>query len=189
MTTTGEDPAAGVDADAGGGQSAGENRSAVAPRVVRRLETQGFACRRGDPAFAAVVPWLRWSPGLTTAVTAVGVALASPAVLGGLAVVTGGCAASTRHPFDYLYNHGVRAVAGTETLPRNGAPRRFACALATLWLVTTAAAFWAGTALVGYGLGAVLVALGGLVATTHFCFGSLVYRVVVERTLHRRVGS
>jgi len=153
---------------------------ALAERVVRRLEMQGFSCSP-DPAFRAVVPWLRFSPGLTTVGAAVGTALAAPAVLGALALVTGTCATTSRHPFDLLYDHGVRRVTGTPTLPRNEPPRRFACALATVWLIATAFAFWAGAPVVGYALGALLVVLGGLVATTHFCFGSLVYRAIDRR--------
>lgn len=152
----------------------------IAARVQRRLEMQGFTCRP-DPAFEAIVPWLRLAPALTTTVVVVGTVLASPIVLVALAFVTAGCAASRRHPFDHLYNHGIRAVTGTPPLPRNEPPRRFACAMATAWSLLTAAAFWSGHPVLGYVLGGSLVALGGLVATTHFCFGSLVYQSLVRR--------
>ena len=158
-------------------------RPAIAERIERRLEMQGISCT-SDPTFRSVVPWLRFSPGLTTLGAAVGTAFSAPAVLGALALVTGTCAATPRHPFDLLYDHGVRRVTGTPRLPRNEAPRRFACALATVWLVATAVAFSAGLSSLGYALGALLVVLGGLVATTHFCFGSLVYRAV-----HRRLPT
>lgn len=169
--------------DLPGERSAGRGEAGppvVDRRVDRLLEMQGFACSP-DPDFRAVVPWLRFSPGLTTIGAGIGTVLASPAVLSALALVTGVCAATPRHPFDLLYDRGVRPVTGTPALPRNEAPRRFACALATVWLVTTALAFAVGATLVGYGLGSLLVVLGGLVATTHFCFGSMVYRLAVGR--------
>jgi len=162
------------------GRDGEEPRPALAGRVVRRLEMQGFSCST-DPSVRAVVPWLRFSPGLTTVGAAIGTVLAAPAVLGALALVTGTCAATPRHPFDHVYERVVRPVTGTPALPENEPPRRFACALATVWLVATAVAFWNGAAIVGYALGSLLVVLGGLVATTHFCFGSLVYRAVQRR--------
>lgn len=43
--------------------------------------------------------------------------------------------------------------------------------------------FWSGAVVVGYALGVALVALGGLVATTHFCFGSFVYQFIYRRLI------
>ncbi|MFD1645987.1 DUF4395 family protein [Haloarchaeobius litoreus] len=163
-----------------GGQRVERERTAITLPIKRRLEMQGFTCS-SDPAFEAVVPWLRLSPALTTTVATLGIILPSPLVLVTLALVTGFCAVTTRHPFDLLYNHGIRTLIGSATLPRNEVPRRFACGMATVWLVMTAIAFWRGTTLVGYVLGLLLIAFGGLVATTHFCFGALVYRVLVRR--------
>lgn len=176
--TPGASRTAGPDPD--DGQRPAGGRTPISARTERLLGMQGFTCT-SDPAFGRVVPWLRLSPGLTTLVTAVGVVVTSPAVLVALALVTATCAASARHPFDALYDRGVRRVTGTPPLPRSEPPRRFACGMATVWLVAIAGTFWLGAALAGYVLGAVLVVLGGLVATTHFCFGSLVYQVLVRR--------
>jgi len=79
------------------------------------------------------------------------------------------------HPFDVVYNHGLRHLLGTRPLPRSRAPRRFACAVATVWLTPTGLAFFAGATTVGYVLGAAFV-LAALVPTlTDFCIPSFFY--------------
>lgn len=82
------------------------------------------------------------------------------------------------HPFDYIYNYGIRRKTDTGPLPERGAPGRFACGLGTVWLVATAWAFYAGMMLTGYTLGALLVLVAGLVSTIHFCIPSLIYRTI-----------
>ena len=47
------------------------------------------------------------------------------------------------HPFDLIYNHGLRHLTGTTSLPRNGAPTRFACSIASIWVAAIALVFTA----------------------------------------------
>lgn len=143
---------------------------------------QGYACPR-TPEFEALVPWLRFSPALCSFVGAVGTATASGPLLTGLAAVAALGALSPVHPFDRLYNRVVRRFTGTDPLPPNGAPRRFACAVAAVWLLVTATAFRRGSRRAGYGLGAAFVATSGLVATTHVCIPSMVYRTVFRKSV------
>lgn len=76
----------------------------------------------------------------------------------------------------------MRHLTGTAALPPNGAPRRFACAVAAVWIAVTAAAFWFGFLLAGYVLGAAIIVVAGIVSTTHFCVPSNIYRLVFERS-------
>ena len=69
-------------------------------------------------------------------------------------------------------------LTGTGSLPKRGAPGRFACGLGTVWLLVTAWAFYSGFMLAGYILGALLVLVAGLVSTIHFCIPSLTYRLI-----------
>jgi len=174
-----------VDRDRESDHDDSTDRTILAPRTARWLEIQGFTCSR-RPDADDLIPWLRFSPGLTTVVVVLGTVLAAPLVLGALSLVTGVCAATSRHPFDVVYDRVVRPVTGTPALPRNPVPRRFACVIATGWLLSTAVAFWAGALLLGYALGTLLVVLGTLVATTHRCVGSLVYRLLEGRVIDRQ---
>lgn len=146
----------------------------------RRLDIQGFTCA-DDATLARTQRWLRWSPGLCAAIAAAGTALASPAVLWALAPFAALGAVLTFHPFDLIYNLGVRRLTGGPALPPNGAPRRFACGLGSAWLVVTGALFAGGYDGAGYVLGAALVATATLVASTHVCIPSLVYRALFGR--------
>ena len=80
------------------------------------------------------------------------------------------------HPFDLTYNLGMRRISGTPRLPENRSPRRFACGLASAWLILTGAAFAGGYDTAGCTFGFTLVAIAALVATTHICIPSLVFR-------------
>ncbi len=155
---------------------------AISAVMRRRLEIQGF-CDLDDAVLSEVEPWLRFTPALCATLMGVGTALALPPLLWALVPVAALGAAFPAHPFDLVYNYGLRRLTGTRPLPPNGAPRRFACGMAAVWLMATAAAFTAGAPVVGYVLGGVLTAVAGLVATTHFCIPSLVYGALFGRRL------
>jgi hypothetical protein len=139
------------------------------------LHIQGFD-GVNDATLAQTEFWLRVSPALCAVVAAAGTALASPAILYVLAVIAALGAALPFHPFDLIYNLGIRRLGGTPKLPENGAPRRFACAMATAWLIATGALFAAGYNIAGYALGSALVGVATLVATTHICIPSMIFR-------------
>lgn len=142
--------------------------------VRRRLETQGF-CALDDATLRELGPWMRWSPMLCFAVMASGTALASPAILVGLVPFAAVGALHNRHPFDYIYNLVVRHFTGTRPLPPHTAQRRFACGMASVWLLAAAWAFHAGAAVTGYVLGGSVAVVALLVSSTHFCIPSLIY--------------
>lgn len=149
----------------------------LSPVVRKRLEIQGFT-GLDDVTLCEVGPWLRFTPLVCAALMGLGTALALPALLWALVPVAALGAVFPVHPFDLVYNFGLRRVTGTRSLPPNGAPRRFACGMAALWLAATASAFMVGAAAVGYVLGGVLTSVAALVGTTHFCIPSLMYRLL-----------
>lgn len=143
----------------------------------RRLDIQGFESV-ADAALAPVARWLRQAFALCAVMSGVGTAMASPTILLLLAPIAGLAALFPVHPFDLLYNYGIRFITGTGPLPRRGAPNRFACGFGAVWLVATAWAFQAGHPLLGYVLGGLLTAVAVLVSTIDFCIPSFVYRSV-----------
>ena len=145
-----------------------------------RLDAQGYV-HIPPGQLAALQPWLRWSPALCATFMATGTLFASPWVLWGLAPFAALGALMDRHPFDYVYNYGVRHLTGTEPLPPHGAPRRFACGIASVWLIGTGALFAADQTTAGYVLGGMLTAVALLVSVTHFCIPSLVYGTLFGR--------
>jgi hypothetical protein len=148
--------------------------------ALDRLDAQGYV-NVDRQTLREVEPWLRWSPVFCTLVMATGTVLASPWILWGLAVTAALGTILPSHPFDYVYNFGLRRLTGTPPLPANGAPRRFACGMATVWLVATGTAFAADLTVLGYVLGGILTAVAALVAIAHFCIPSLIYSLLFGR--------
>ena len=146
-------------------------------RTLHRLDVQGFDAV-GRQRLAEVAPWLRLTFGLCALLAGIGTATASPILLLALAPIAALGAALPVHPFDLVYNHGIRHLTGTGPLPTRGAPSRFACGMGAAWLLVTAWAFSAGHATLGYALGGTLTAMAILVSTTDICIPSMVYRLL-----------
>jgi hypothetical protein len=155
----------------------------VNPVTRQRLEAQGFF-GLDDATLAEVGPWLRWSPVLCTFVMILGVSLQSPSILWLLAGIAFLGVFLPFHPFDLLYNYGVRHLTGTRPFPHNGPQRKFACGLASAWLVATGWAFYAGMSTLGYALGISLILVAALVSVTNICIPSMIYN-----TIFRKRGS
>lgn len=149
----------------------------ISATTRRRLAIQGLE-GLDDRTLADVYPWVRLTFGLCTLLAAIGTLLASPAVLLVLVPIAVLGAVFAVHPFDHLYNLGLRRLTGTGPLPRRGAPTRFACGLGATVMLAAALAFLQGAMVTGYVLGATLVAIGTLVSTTDICIPSLIYRSV-----------
>jgi hypothetical protein len=149
----------------------------VTATVRARIHAQGF-CGLDDTTCAQVNYPLRLSPAICMVWAAVGTALASPAILWALMPFAALGAILPGHPFDVLYNHGLRRLLGTPPLPRYGARRRFACALATVMIIAAAWGFQAGTPTVGYIVGWSLVAAAFVNVSTGFCIPSFIVRML-----------
>ena len=152
-------------------------RPTLTARTCRRLDIQGFDTVDAQE-LAPVAPWLRLSFGLCALLGGVGTLLASPTILLVLSAVAAVAAASPVHPFDLIYNYGIRRLTGTGPLPRRGVPTRFGCGLGAVFLLPTAWAFSAGHVVAGYALGGMLTFVVLLVSTTDICIPSMIYRSI-----------
>ena len=152
-------------------------RQTLTPRTRRLLEIQGFDAV-DVLELAPVAPWLRLAFGLCGLLGGLGTLLASPTILLVLALIAALAAASPVHPFDLIYNHGIRHFTGTGPLPKRGAPTRFGCGMGAVLVLVTAWAFSAGHQVAGYALGGALTFVVLLVSTTDICIPSLIYRSI-----------
>ncbi len=163
---------------------------AISPRLQSWLEVRGIAIS-DDPGFMRMVPWLRTTYLLCASVFGIAVALAFTPLMWVMVPIAAAGATFTVHPFDFFYNYGIRHLTGTGKLPTNGAPTRFACGLATPWMIATALSFHLGLAPLGYALGGSLISVAYLVGITHFCIPSFIYnfffgdRALALRTISR----
>jgi hypothetical protein len=134
------------------------------------LNTQGYRLSAADARALRV--GLRFPTALCLALVVTGLALES-ALMIALLVPIGAVAGWTpRHPFDLLWNHGLRNLARAPELPPNPTRRRHAFKLATIWLAAVAALFAAGAATAALVLGGVLMAVCSFVTVTNFCIPS-----------------
>ena len=134
------------------------------------LEVQGY-CLTNEESQA--LRWgLRFPTALCLALVITGLALQSAILI--LALVPIGAVAgwTRRHPFDLIWNHGLRHLSGAPQLPPNPRPRRHAFKLATVWLLAVGLLFALGHGTAALILGVILVGVCGLVTTTNFCVPS-----------------
>lgn len=150
----------------------------------RRLNVQGF-CDVNDAALGDVAPWLRMAFGMCALMAGAGTVLASPTILWILTPIAALGALTPVHPFDLIYNYGIRYLRHTGPLPKRRAQNRFACGVATVWLAATAWAFQSGALTVGYTLGGVMTGIAVLVSTTDICIPSMVYNALFSRSRKR----
>src|SRR3954452_9428333 len=146
------------------------------------LTTQGYCLP--DSERRALWLGLRLSTGACLALVLAGLALES-AVLFTVLVGIGAIAGFTsRHPFDYLWNHAVRHIAGAPALPPNPRRRRDAFKVGPAWLAVVAVLFAAGANTAALVMVVVLVAACATVTVTNHCLPSEVLSRL-ERLRHR----
>ena len=146
------------------------------------LTTQGYCL--SDSERRALWLGLRFSTGGCLALVVAGLALESAvffALLGGIGLIAG---FTSRHPFDYVWDHAVRHIAGAPALPPNPRRRRDAFKVGTAWLAVVAVLFAAGANTAALVMGVLLVAACATVTVTNLCLPSEVLSRL-ERLRHR----
>jgi Domain of unknown function (DUF4395) len=154
-------------------------RRAFAAWMRGNLATQGYCL--SDEAHRRLSLALRFSTGTCLLLVITALALESPAMvfaLSGVGLVAG---FSPRHPFDLLWNFGVRRLTGGPALPTNPRRRRHAFKIATVWLLLVGALFAAGAATAGLVLGGLLVAACATLTATNLCIPSELLAFVERR--------
>jgi hypothetical protein len=89
------------------------------------------------------------------------------------------CFVRARHPFDAIYNYGLRYFIGGQKLPAYGAPRRFMCLMASVIVAAIAISFTFGFFTIGYVLGSSMVAMLLLNVITGNCGPCASYNRIV----------
>lgn len=151
--------------------------STVSTTTRQRIEAQGYL-GLSDATLATVGSWLRLSPAICMVWVAIATYYESSTALIVLIPLAALGVILPWHPFDALYNLGIRHLIGTEVLPRAKAPRRFACFVATVWLIVTAWAFYSGATTLGYVLGVSLTFAAAVPTFTDFCIPSFFFGLI-----------
>ncbi len=134
------------------------------------LGTQGYCLSPAEARQLRV--GLRFPTALCLALVVTGLALESALMIALLVPIGAVAGWTARHPFDHLWNHGVRHLFRAPELPANPARRRHAFKLATFWLAAVGVLFAIGEQAAALALGVILLAVCGLVTVTNFCVPS-----------------
>lgn len=134
------------------------------------LTTQGYCF--SDQQRRQLALGLRFSTGLCLSLVIVVLALESPVMIFVLCGVGAVASFAARHPFDYVWDHGLRHVLGVPAVPPNPPRRRDAFKVATVWLALVGPLFAVGAATIALVLGGMLVAACATVTATNLCLPS-----------------
>ena len=134
------------------------------------LTAQGY--RLSDDERRELALGLRFSTGLCLSLVVVALALQSSLMLFALAGIGVIASFAARHPFDHLWNHGIRRLVAMPALPPNPRRRQHAFKVATVWLAFVAGLLVAGAAAIALVLGGLLVAACAVVTATNLCLPS-----------------
>jgi Domain of unknown function (DUF4395) len=143
--------------------------------TTANLDNQGFGDLPDEAKFRLRWP-LRFTPAVSTALVATGLALRSPIWVGSMALVAlTGVLVPSGMLVDVAYNLGFRHLFGSPPLPPTPKPRRFSYGLSCLLLAASALSLERGLPVLGLVLGGMVVIGGTILSATLWCVGSFVY--------------
>ena len=128
-------------------------------------------------------PGLRFAYQMCFTITLIGTVLQSIPVLAVAATTAFLAMFPPNHPFDNVYNATLGRMLGRPELPPRTAQGRFACSLATVWLIAVIVLFAVGMSTAATIAVAVLLLSAGLVGFFDICIPSMVYNLAVFKRL------
>lgn len=147
------------------------------------LRTQGYCLSPADVRGLRV--GLRFPTALCLALVVVALALQSAPMLFVLSSIGLVAGFTSRHPFDLLWNAGLRHLLRAPELPPNPPRRRHAFKLAAVWLLVAACLFAAGASTAALVVGLALVAACSAVTVLNFCIPSELMALLGRLTSRR----
>lgn len=151
----------------------------------RRLHVQGYN-NFPDAELNDYKYGIRFAYGGCITLVAIGIYFQSIPVLMVAAIIAFAGAFPPYHPFDYVYNYGVRHFLKKPKLPPRTSQGRFACGIASVWLTSTIFLFYSNYVMWGNIMALGLLAVGALVTFTDICIPSIIYNAFFERKVRRQ---
>jgi hypothetical protein len=147
--------------------------------IGANLATQGYCLTQAERR--ALWLGVRFSTGICLALSAGALALQSAPAFAALAGIGAVAGLSSRHPFDHLWNGGVRHLLDAPPLPPSPPRRRHAFKMATAMLAAVAVLLFAGATTAALALGVLLLAACATVTVTNLCIPSAVLSLFERR--------
>ncbi|MCW9706021.1 DUF4395 domain-containing protein [Fodinibius salsisoli] len=153
----------------------------ISPSRISRIKAQGYDTGFTDEEIFIHAVGNRFAYQLCTLLFVTGLVLTSIPILAVAATIALLTVILPYHPFDYLYNYGVRHWLDRPKLPRRTAQAKFACGIAAIWLGMIIYLFGASLMVWGYVMGGILLIIALLVSMVDFCIPSLVYNYLFRK--------
>ncbi len=151
----------------------------LSTKRINRLKVQGYCnYNYSDTELSALAFGNRFAYRVCLLILVIGVANMNIPILMVMTLVAFGGIILPYHPFDYIYNHIVRALLDKPKLPPRPRQIKFAFTIATVCLITTIYLFYASFFVMGYVLGALLATSAFIVSTTDICIPSMIYNFI-----------
>lgn len=149
----------------------------ISSKLIKRLKTQGY-CNISENHLSELAFGNRLAFMMCSIVVFIGVAMANIPLLSAMGLIAFFGIVLPYHPFDYIYNHGLRIIMKKRKLPPRSRQIKFACTIATLWLASTIGLFYMDYMIAGYIVGGILSSLAFTVSITDICIPSLLYNYI-----------
>ena len=145
--------------------------------IAERIQAQGF-CGFEEKLYAEINYPLRLSPAICMTWVAVGIATQSANILWALVPFALLGAILPGHPFDVIYNYGLRFLFDKPALPPYGVRRRLACLMASIMISAAALEFQFGNPIAASIIGWTLAGMAFVNVVSGFCVPSFVFRIL-----------
>ncbi|WP_418606199.1 DUF4395 family protein [Georgenia sp. SUBG003] len=146
----------------------------------RNLNGQGFGYLDQEAKARYALP-LRFTPAVCVILITIGLILQSPAWLAWLVPIgLSGALFPRGMMVDVVYNFGVRHLFHAPKLPPTPDPRRFSYLISTSLTAGAALSFQYGLPVLGFVLGGAVIVGATILATTLWCLGSWIYRMLFD---------
>ena len=156
------------------------NAKKLSSKRITWIKEQGYF-RYTDEQIQAWAFGNRFAYRLCTALLLVGVLLQNIPLLVLMNAVAFASIFLPNHPFDYIYNYGVRKWTKGPKLPKRSIQLKFACTMASLFIASTIFFFLKGMITAGYIMGLHIVVVASLVSLFDFCIPSKIFNYFTGR--------
>ena len=146
----------------------------ISKKRIARIREQGYF-QMSDQQVSDISFGNRFAYIICTSIMGAGIVMTNIPILSITLVIAALGFILPYHPFDYIYNHLLAHRLGRPQLPKRSDQLKFACTLATIFLLTIIYMFSQGFMVLGYIFSGILFSIALTVSTTDFCLPSFIY--------------
>ena len=144
---------------------------------IKRIQEQGYY-QHNHFEISCLAIGNRFAYQLCTSILLFGVLFGNIPVLIAMSSVAFFSIILPNHVFDYIYNYVIRHWIKSPKLPPRSKQLKFACTIATIWILATIYFFYQELFTAGYVTGGSLLIVATLVSTTDICIPSIIYNQI-----------